>query len=209
MGHHERWSAVQQGGLGIIFTVTFGTDEAALGRKQRAFQAGVFEAVLSAMAAHERKPAVQQWGCRALLNVSYGSDAAAMTRKWVWQVLEKCATAAADDNAPPLLPPRLLCPSFVAADADVVLGDGNSPPSRLTSRPHVGSLTLHVSPAARAAHCTPRRAAAELGCMKVIADAMKSNPSQPGIQLWGCRALLTIAVGPLPRLHQGAIPTQT
>ena len=82
MARHGRWAAVQQGCLGVLFTVTFGTDAAALGRKQRAFAAGALAAVVEAMEVHEGRVAVLQWGCRALLNLSYGSDGLAMQRKY-------------------------------------------------------------------------------------------------------------------------------
>lgn len=81
MSKHERWAAVQQGGCGVLFSITFGTDIPAGARKQAAVSAGALPAVIAAIAAHSRRPAVLQWGCRALLNICFGSDAAAMARK--------------------------------------------------------------------------------------------------------------------------------
>ena len=65
----------------MLHVVSYGVDEQALSRKQRAVVAGALPAIVGAMRAQPKRAAVVQWGCRALLNLVHGSDVAAMGRK--------------------------------------------------------------------------------------------------------------------------------
>ena len=59
---------------------------------------------------------------------------------------------------------------------------------------------LNICHGSDAAAAGRRRAAADLGCVRCVAQAMAAHPEARGLQLWASRALLAIAIGPLPRV---------